>query len=118
MVGLKITRPTRFSDDANTLIDNILSNNIYGSHTVGSITTPISDHLMNFLLYFRIQFYIYFSRTQFREVEQIIQHSINNDIYINIDIDILTQYTLYANRFNVLSKQYKYTLTMTKNTFQ
>ena len=46
----KITRPRRLSDDANTLSGNILSNNVYGSHTSGIITTSISDHLIIFFV--------------------------------------------------------------------
>ena len=42
----KITRPTRLSDEANILIDNIVSNNVYSSHTSSIITPPMSDHLI------------------------------------------------------------------------
>ena len=46
----KITRPTRLSTESSSLIDNILTNNLGKRHISGIITTPISDHLMNFCI--------------------------------------------------------------------
>ena len=45
-----ITRPTRLSDDSNTLIDNIFTNNSGKTHISGILTSPISDHLLNFCI--------------------------------------------------------------------
>ena len=45
-----ITRPTRLSDDSNTLIDNIFTNNIGKAHIFGILTSPISDHMLNFCI--------------------------------------------------------------------
>ena len=93
----KITRPTRLSDDANTLIDNILSNNIYGSHTSGIITTPISDHLMIFCILESNSISIP-SHTKFRKVEKINQHSINNFTHSLENSNLMTKIdtTLHA----------------------
>ena len=46
-----ITRPTRLSDDSNTLIDNIFTNNLGKTHISGILTSPISDHLLNFCIF-------------------------------------------------------------------
>ena len=45
-----ITRPTTLSDDSNTLIDNIFTNNLGKTHLSGILTSPISDHLLNFCI--------------------------------------------------------------------
>ena len=41
-----ITGPARLSDDSNTLIDNIFTNNLGKTHISGILTSPISDHLL------------------------------------------------------------------------
>ena len=46
----QITMPTRLSDNSNTLIDNIFTNNICKPHESGILVTPISDHLMQFCI--------------------------------------------------------------------
>ena len=45
-----ITLPTRISDTASTLIDNIYTNVIDKGHTCGVLVRPISDHQMNFCM--------------------------------------------------------------------
>ena len=45
-----ITRPARLSDDSNILIDNIFTNNLGKTHISGILTSPISDHLLNFCI--------------------------------------------------------------------
>ena len=45
-----ITRPTRLSDDSNTLMDNIFTNNLGKTHISGILTSPNSDHLLNFCI--------------------------------------------------------------------
>ena len=43
-----ITRPTRFSKDSSSVIDNILTNNPYSSAISGILISHISDHLAAF----------------------------------------------------------------------
>ena len=45
---LKLTRPTRSCDNTHTLIDNVLTNNIYKLHVSGILTYHVSDHFMSF----------------------------------------------------------------------
>ena len=45
-----ITRPIQLSDDSNTLIENIFTNNLGKTHISGILTSPISDHLLNFCI--------------------------------------------------------------------
>ena len=47
-VSPPITRPTRLSDESNTLIDNIFTNNFCKPHLSGVVVTPISNHLLQF----------------------------------------------------------------------
>ena len=44
----QITRPTRLSDESNSLIDNIFTNDFCKPNLSGILVTPISDHLMQF----------------------------------------------------------------------
>ena len=45
-----ITRPIRLSDDSNTLIDNIFTNNFCKPHLAGILFTPVSDDLIQFCI--------------------------------------------------------------------
>ena len=45
-----INLPTRITNQSETLIDNIFYNKIIPEATAGSITTSISDHLIQFLI--------------------------------------------------------------------
>ena len=73
----KITRPSRLSDVSYSLIDNIFTNNISKQHTSGIITSPVSDHLLNFCI-------LEGNHTQnpiqskFVEIENMTPNSINN----------------------------------------
>ena len=42
--------PTRLSDDSNTLIDHIFTNNLGRTHISGILISPISDHFLNFCI--------------------------------------------------------------------
>ena len=46
----KLTRPTRSCNNSHTLIDNIVSNNLYKSHRSGILTHHICDHFMSFCI--------------------------------------------------------------------
>ena len=46
----RITLPTRISEQSNTLIDNIYTNNIEERESSGILLNPISDHQMIFAL--------------------------------------------------------------------
>ena len=43
--------PTRLSDNSNTLIDNIFTNNTCKPHESGILVIPISDHVMQFCIF-------------------------------------------------------------------
>jgi len=73
----KITRPTRLSDVSSTLIDNIFTNNLCKKHTSGIITTPISDHLMNFCI-LECNALHPSPKIKFVEIEKINHNSIND----------------------------------------
>ena len=45
-----ITRPTRLSENSNTLIDNIFTNNLGNKHISGILTSSIADHFINFYI--------------------------------------------------------------------
>ena len=72
-----ITRPTRLSDDSNTLIDNIFTNNLCKTHTSGILTSPISDHLLNFCI-LEDTHVCHIKNNMFVEIEKISTTSINN----------------------------------------
>ena len=90
----KITRPTRLSDESNTLIDNIFTNNLEKSHTSGILTHPISDHLMTFCI-LEGQNNGTKCRTKYFEIESINTNSIanfkNNDILSKLDLALIMQ---------------------------
>ena len=46
----KITLPTRLSETACTLIDNVITNNIKCNHISGVLIRKISDHQINFCM--------------------------------------------------------------------
>ena len=66
----QITRPTRLSNDSNTLIDNIFTNNICKPHKAGILVTPISDHLMQFCVIIG-NFQISNHKTKYVEIESL-----------------------------------------------
>ena len=72
-----ITRPTRLSDDSNTLIDNVFTNNLCKTHTSGILTSPISDHLLNFCI-LEDTHVCHIKSNMFVEIEKISTTSINN----------------------------------------
>ena len=72
-----ITRPTRLSDDSNTLIDNIFTNNLGKTHISGILTSPISDHLLNFCI-LEDTHVCHVKNNMFVEIEKISTTSINN----------------------------------------
>ena len=90
----KITRPTRISENSNTLIDNIFTNNLGNKHTSGILTSPIADHFMNFCILEGDQHISQNSR--YIEIESITANSIQNfkksiskaDIISKIDTSI------------------------------
>ena len=51
-----ITRPTRFSDTASSLIDNIFSNKLFNNSVSGTLITDISDHLPIFYIKYETHF--------------------------------------------------------------
>ena len=51
VVFFQITMPTRLSDNSNTLIDNIFTNNVCTPHESGILVTTIFDHLMQFCIF-------------------------------------------------------------------
>ena len=69
--------PTRLSDNSNTLIDNIFTNNICKPHESGILVTPISDHLMQFCI-FKGNYEASNDLPKYIEVETINSKSINN----------------------------------------
>ena len=71
-----ITRPTRLSDDTNTLIDNIYTNNLGKTHISGILTSPISDNLLNFCI-LEDNHVCHIKKNIFVEIEKIITISIN-----------------------------------------
>ena len=71
--------PTRLSDNSNTLIDNIFTNNICKPHESGILVTPISDHLMQFCI-FKGNYEASNDLPKYIEVETINSKSINNFI--------------------------------------
>ena len=73
----QITMPTRLSDNSNTLIDNIFTNNICKPHESGILVTPISDHLMQFCI-FKGNYEASNDLPKYIEVETINSKSINN----------------------------------------
>ena len=73
-----ITRPTQLSDDSNTtLIDNIFTNNLGKTHISGILTSPISDHLLNFCI-LEDTHVCHIKKNMFVEIEKISTTSINN----------------------------------------
>ena len=48
MIMANNTRPIRISENSNTLIDNIFTNNLGNKHTSGILRSPIADHFGNF----------------------------------------------------------------------
>ena len=88
----QITMPTRLSDNLNTLIDNIFTNNICKSHDSGILVTPISDHLMQFCIFKGI-YETTINLPNYIEVENMNPKSINNfksalsksDVYEKLD---------------------------------
>ena len=72
-----ITRPTRLSDDSNTLIYNIFTNNLGKTHISGILTSPISDHLLNFCI-LEDTHVCHIKNNLFVEIEKISTSSINN----------------------------------------
>ena len=73
----QITMPTRLSDNSNTLIDNIFTNNICKPQESGILVTPISDHLMQFCI-FKGNYEASNDLPKYIEVETINSKSINN----------------------------------------
>ena len=73
----QITMPTKLSDNSNTLIDNIFTNNICKPHESGILVTPISDHLMQFCI-FKGNYEASNDLPKYIEVETINSKSINN----------------------------------------
>ena len=71
-----ITRPTRLSDDTNTLTDNIFTNNLGKTHIPGILTSPISDHLLNFCI-LEDNYVCHIKKNIFVEIKK------NSNIYIN-----------------------------------
>ena len=69
--------PTRLSDNSNTLIDNIFTNNICKPHESGILVTTISDHLMQFCI-FKGNYEASNDLPKYIEVETINSKSINN----------------------------------------
>ena len=90
----KIKRPTRISENSNTLIDNIFTNNLGNKHTSGILTSSIADHFMNFCMLEEDQHVSQNSR--YIEIESITANSIQNlkkyirkaDIISKIDTSI------------------------------
>ena len=88
----QITMPTRLSDNSNTLIDNIFTNNICKPHESGILVTPISDHLMQFCI-FKGSYETTNNLLKYIEVENMNPKSINNfksalsksDVYEKLD---------------------------------
>ena len=72
-----ITRPTRLSDDSNTLIDNIFTSNLVKTHISGILTSTISDHLLNFCI-LEDTHVCHIKNNMFVEIEKISTTSINN----------------------------------------
>ena len=73
----QITRPTRLSNDSNTLIDNIFTNNICKPHKARILVTPISDHLMQFCVIIG-NFQISNHKTKYVEIESLNPQALNN----------------------------------------
>ena len=71
------TRPTRLSDDLNTLIYNMFTNNLGKTHIFGVLTSPISDHLLNFCI-LEDTHVCHIKKNMFVEIEKISATSINN----------------------------------------
>ena len=72
-----ITMQTRLSDDSNTLIDNIFTNNLGKTHISGILTSPISDQLLNFCI-LEDTHVCHIKNNMFVEIEKISTTSINN----------------------------------------
>ena len=72
----KITRPTRISENSNTLFDNIFTNNLGNKHTSGILTSQIADQFMNFCILEGDQHISQNSR--YIEIESITANSIQN----------------------------------------
>ena len=72
-----ITRPARLSDDSNTLIDNIFTNNLGKTHISGIVTSSISDHLLNVCI-LEDTHVCHIKNNMFVEIEKISTTSINN----------------------------------------
>ena len=72
----KITRPTGISENSNTLIDNIFTNNLGNKHTSRILMSLISDHFMNFCILEGDQHISHNSR--YIEIESITANSIQN----------------------------------------
>ena len=73
----QITMPTRLSDNSNTLIDNLFTNNICKPHESCILVTPISDHLMQFCI-FKGNYEASNDLPKCIEVETVNSKSINN----------------------------------------
>ena len=86
----KITRPTRLGFDSNSLIDNIFTNYLCKKHTSGVITTPISDHLLNFCILEGTS-PKYTANPKYVEIE-------------DININSITNFKNSLNKANILSK--------------
>ena len=103
-----ITRQTRLSDDSNTLIDNIFSNNLGKTHISGILTSPISDHLLNFCI-LEDTHVCHIKNNMFVEIEKISTTSINNFRNSVIKSEIMSKLDLdpHANaneNYEILSK--------------
>ena len=72
-----VTRPTRLSDDSNTLIDYIFTNDLGKTHISGILTSPISDHLLR-LCILEDTHVCHIKKNMFVEIEKISTTSINN----------------------------------------
>ena len=97
----KITRPTRISENSNTLIDNIFTNNLRNKHTSGILTSPIADHFMHFCILEGDQHISQNSR--YIEIESITANSIQN---FKVDIISKMYTSISANpntNYNILS---------------
>ena len=86
----KITRPTRLNGESHSLIDYILTNNICKQHTSGIITSPVSDHLINFCILKGTDPYIS-NKNKFLEIECINSTTIANFQNSIHDADILSK---------------------------
>ena len=103
----KISRPTRLNQESHSLIDNILTNNLCTPHTSGIITSPISDHLLNFCILEAKSTYIA-NKTKFVEVETINSTTMENFRKSVDNAHILTKLNTDPNadpnaNYNVLS---------------